>query len=436
MAGETAFTYRDGRLHCEGVPAERIAEQYGTPCYVYSKASLLGRFQTVREAFSQWGALVCFSVKSCSNLSVLRLLARAGSGFDVVSGGELYRALVAGADPRKVVFAGVGKTPAEIEYALNAGILMFNVESRPELEAVNSQASRLGASARVAIRVNPDVDPNTHEKTATGKGGTKFGVALGEAEQLAREAAGWRGVRVSGIHFHLGSPIYTTTPYERALERVVALIGRLRPAGCQVDSLNIGGGFCISYTGESLPEPADYAVATKSYLEKSACPVIIIEPGRYIAGKSAVLLSRVVYRKETACGKRFIICDAAMNDLIRPTLYGAFHRLWPLRSAGGMPAVMRPEDEGFDGFATEVADVVGPVCENGDFLAKERALPRMQAGDLLAVFDAGAYAFTMSSNYNARPRPAEVLVDGAESRLVRRRETYADLVGPEQEFLR
>jgi diaminopimelate decarboxylase len=436
LACETAFVYSNGELCCEGVPVARIAAQNGTPCYVYSTACLLGRFRHIRDAFGEWHALVCFSVKSCGNLSVLRLLARAGSGFDVVSGGEMYRALLAGAEPRKIVFAGVGKTVAEIQEALEAGILMFNVESRAELAAISAVASRLGTKARVAIRINPDVDPHTHEKTTTGKGGTKFGIGIEETEKLVREAAGWTGVEVRGIHLHLGSPIYSTAPYERALEKAAALIERLRTAGCSVDSLNMGGGFCISYTGEGVATPQEYAAAARLHLEKSACPVIIIEPGRYIAGSSAVLVTRVIYRKETQFGKRFIICDAAMNDLVRPTLYGAFHRVWPVRSDGGMPQVMTAERAGYEGFATETADVVGPICESGDFLARDRALPRTEAGDLLAVFDAGAYGFAMSSNYNARPRAAEVLVDDGEFRLIRRRETYGDMTGPEEEFLR
>ena len=436
LVADAPFCYSEGDLYCEAVPAQRIAEEYGTPCYVYSAAALRGRFSRIRQAFAEWDALVCFSVKSCGNISLLNLLAQAGAGFDVVSGGELYRARRAGAEPQKIVFAGVGKTAAEIEYALKEGILMFNIESGPELAAINAVASRMGRRARVALRINPDVDPKTHEKTTTGKGGTKFGLGIDEVEHLVREAAGWEGVDIRGLHFHLGSPIHSTGPYERALAKVEPLIARLRTQGCRIDSLNMGGGFCISYTGEAVTTPEEYAAATKSYLEKSACPVIIIEPGRYIAGSSAVLLARVLYRKETQFGKRFIICDAAMNDLVRPTLYGAFHRVWPVKSVQGMPEVIQPEQTGFGEVTTETVDVVGPVCETGDFLARDRALPPMEAGDLLAVFDAGAYAFSMSSNYNARPRPAEVLVEGAKSRLIRRRETYADLVGLEEEFLR
>jgi diaminopimelate decarboxylase len=431
LAAPGAFAYRDGDLHCEDVPAARVAAEHGTPCYVYSAAALRGRYATIRDAFSPWDAMVCFSVKSCANLSVLGLLSGEGSGFDVVSGGELYRALEAGADPRRIVYAGVGKTVEEIEYALRSGILMFNVESRPEMEAINATACAMGARARVAIRLNPDVDPSTHAKTTTGKGGTKFGIGMDAAESLALDARSWDGVELRGVHVHLGSPICSTGPYERAVDRALELTGRLREAGCALDTLNLGGGFCMSYTGEEVTTPGQYAAALKTRLEKSGCPVIIVEPGRYIAGSSAVLLTRVIYRKESQFGKRFLICDAAMNDLIRPTLYEAFHRVWPVSSEAGMPAVVRPEEEGFDGVATELVDVVGPVCETGDYLARSRPLPRVEAGELLAIFDAGAYGFVMSSNYNARPRPAEVMVDGDRCRLVRRRESYEDLVAPE-----
>ncbi|MFO8006187.1 MAG: diaminopimelate decarboxylase [Candidatus Brocadiia bacterium] len=432
VAAET-FQYRHGELHCEGVPASGIAEEWGTPCYVYSASSLRQRFRRIRDAFGRWDPLVCFSVKACGNISILRLLAAEGSGFDIVSGGELYRVLTAGGDPAKVVFAGVGKTAEEIEYALQEGIYMFDVESRPELRQIADIAARMEVTARVAIRINPDVDAGTHEKTTTGKGGTKFGIGTVEAEKLVREASEWQGVQVSGVHMHLGSPIATTEPYQRALETVLPLIERLRQAGCRLDHLNIGGGYCISTTGEEVVGPDDYASAVHSYLEKSGCRVII-EPGRYIAGNSAVLLSRMIYRKDTQYGKQFVICDAAMNDLIRPTLYGAFHRIWPVRSPGGVPEVIEPGQTEHEGFDTEMVDVVGPVCETGDFLAKDRPLPPMRSGEMLAVFGAGAYGFTMSSNYNGRPRPPEVLVDGDRSRLIRRRETYEDLVEPEKPF--
>jgi len=427
LAGDLTFRYRDGELYCEDVPAERIAAECGTPCYVYSKAALLARYGCISDAFAAFDPVVCFSVKCCGNLSVLRVLAEAGSGFDIVSGGELYRVLAAGGDPAGIVYAGVGKTGEEIEHALRTGILLFDVESRSELDCINAVAGRLGRRGRAALRVNPDVDAGTHEKTATGKGETKFGIGMGEAEDLFRCAPRWPHVELCGVHMHLGSPIYSTEPYERALGRVLGLVERLSEAGVGLRYINMGGGYCISYTGEDVIGPRDYAAAAKSYLEKSGCAVII-EPGRYIAGNSGVLLTRVVRRKEAEYGKRFLVCDAAMNDLIRPTLYDAFHRIWPVRSPAGMPEVMRPDEQGCDGFETEVVDVVGPVCETGDYLARGRPLPPTRAGDLLAVFSAGAYGFAMSSNYNARPRAAEAMVDGGSWRVVRRRETYEDLV--------
>ena len=430
---ELGFHYRDGQLYCDGVAAESIAEHYGTPCYVYSASMLRERFRRIRSAFARWDPLVCFSVKACGNISILKLLAESGSGFDVVSGGEIYRVLRAGGSPDGTIYAGVGKTAAEIEYALESGIRMFNVESASELRALDSIARRCGKTAAAAIRVNPDVDPNTHVKTTTGKKENKFGIGLRETEELLEQASSWPGVAVRGIHFHLGSPIYSTAPYELALEKMLQFIPALRRRGCAIDTLNLGGGYCISYTGEQVPGPEDYASCAESFLEKLNCEVII-EPGRYIAGGSGLLLTRVIYRKESHHGKRFLICEAAMNDLVRPTLYEAFHRIWPVRSAAGMPEVIRPEDPQFEGLETETVDVVGPVCESGDYLARHRALPPVAEGKLLAVFDVGAYGFSMSSNYNARPRPPEVLVDGKRHALVRRRETYEDLVGPETDL--
>jgi len=425
------FHYIDGRLHCDGVPADEIAERFGTPCYVYSAGTLCERYRRISEAFSAWDTLVCFSVKSLANLSVLALLSEQGSGFDVVSGGELHRVLEAGGDPGKTVFAGVGKTAHEIQFALRSGVRMLNVESQAELRAIATVAQRLGVRARVALRVNPDVDPNTHEKTTTGRKENKFGLDVPTARRLAEESASMEQVELRGLHVHLGSPIYSPEPYRRALQVLASLLGELREKGLALDTVNLGGGFCISYTGEAVAEPVDYAAAVEDILEKTRCHVII-EPGRYIAGPSGVLLMRVIYRKETAHGKRFLICDGAMNDLLRPTLYGAFHRIWPVRSEAGMPAVMRPQEEDYEGFDTEVVDVVGPVCESGDFLARARPLPPVQEGEVLAVFDAGAYGFTMSSNYNARPRSAEVLVADGQPRLVRRRESYEELLDAER----
>jgi len=428
------FSYISGQLHCEQVSAEEIADTYGTPCYVYSASAFRDRFHTISEAFARWNPLVCFSVKSCGNLSVLRLLRECGSGFDVVSGGEIHRVLLAGVDPSKVVYAGVGKTEDEIDYALQVGIGMFNVESAGELSAVEQIASRRGCVARVAIRINPDVDPGTHEKTTTGKRENKFGVGWSEAAELFEEAKGRPAIGLLGLHVHLGSPIYSAEPYRRALARMVDFVCQARRKGHRIDTINIGGGYCVSYTGEEVIGPQEYAGALESFLEKLNCR-LIIEPGRYIAGNSGVLLTRVLYRKESEHGKVFVVCDAAMNDLIRPTFYDAFHRIWPARSENGMPAMMCAQDSAYEGVATELVDVVGPVCESGDFLAKDRALPPVGPGDLLVVFGAGAYGFTMSSNYNARPRAPEILVERRQARLIRRRETYQDLVAAEADLL-
>ena len=428
------FEYRDGELHCEQLRAEELAEEYETPCYVYSAASFRERFRNIRDAFSEWDPLVCFSIKSCGNLSVLKLLNECGSGFDVVSGGEIFRALKAGADPEKIVYAGVGKTREEIAYALRKGIKMFNVESGQELRTIDHVAKDLGTVGQVALRVNPDVDPGTHEKTTTGKKENKFGIGLGIAEELTKEAQHMSGVNVRGFHVHLGSPITSTKPYELAMGKLVEFVTRVRTAGCDVDTINIGGGYCISHTGEKVTQPREYAAAVRNFLEKLDCQVII-EPGRYIAGNSGILLTKVIYRKESSHGKVFLICDAGMNDLMRPTLYDAFHRIWPVCSEGGVPEVTRPDDTRYDGFDTEKVDVVGPVCESGDYLAKDRTLPVMPAGRLLAVFSTGAYGSTMSSNYNARPRPPEILVDGQQARMVRRRETRDDLVAGEADLL-
>jgi len=434
LNSELGFHYIDGELCCDGVSVAGIAERVGTPCYVYSADLLRARYGRIRDAFAQWNALVCFSVKSLGNLSVLRLLADCGSGFDVVSGGELHRVLSAGGSPSKTVYAGVGKTVAEIRYALQSGVRMLNVESPGELRQIEEVARELGSKASVAIRVNPDVNPHTHEKTTTGTKQNKFGISISGTLELVAQVRGWDHVEIRGIHMHLGGPIYSPEPYEQALVKIVDLVGALRSRGCAIDAANMGGGYPISYTGEEVPGPEEYASAVERFLEKLKCEVII-EPGRYISGPSGVLLVRVLYRKESEHGKKFVVCDGGMSELIRPTLYGAFHRIWPARSPNGMPEVMRQNDRCYSSFETETVDVVGPICESGDFLAEHRPLPTVGQQDVLAVFDAGAYGFTMSSNYNGRPRAAEVLVDAGTARVVRRRETYEDLVAAERTSL-
>lgn len=414
------FHYRDERLHCEDVPLAAIAAKVGTPFYCYSHATLSHHFRTFDEAY-QGPHLTCFSVKSLSNIAVLRLLARLGAGMDVVSGGELYRALKAGVAASRICFSGVGKTRAEIDAALKAGILMFNVESAQELDAISARAKALGLVARVALRVNPDVDPRTHPYISTGLKKNKFGIAIEQAEAEYRRAATLPGLDVCGLDCHIGSQLTQISPFVDSLRRLKALLARLKDAGLDIGYLDLGGGLGITYDAEEPPHPNEYAAAIARELEGSNLTVIF-EPGRVIVGNAGVLVTRVIYVKEAS--RRFVIVDAGMNDLVRPSLYGSYHALWPVVRAAG-----RPESE---------ADVVGPICESGDFLARGRLLPELRPGELLAAMSAGAYGFTMASNYNSRPRVAEILVKGGEFFVIRRRETYARLVAGEKipEFLR
>ena len=420
------FEHRDGQLHCEDVPASALADRYGTPLYVYSTATLLRHYRQVADAFAPVDPTICYSVKSNGNTHVCRLLAGAGCGMDVTSGGELYRALLAGADPAKIIYAGVGKTDAEIRYALDASIAAFNVESEAEIENLDRVAREHGSVAVAALRVNPDVDPETHAYTATGKKETKFGVDLDRAEGVFERYRGLENVRLAGLHMHLGSPINTVRPYVEAATRVNAAIDRLRERGHRIDWFDIGGGFGVNYEHPDQALPVSAFADALVPLLKGRGYRVAIEPGRYIAGNAGVLLTRVLYRK-TGGTKRFVIVDAGMNDLLRPAFYGAFHFAWPIRGDGPLR-----RDRDLDVPGGEVVDVVGPICESGDFLAKDRLLPPTERGDLLAFYTSGAYAASMASNYNARPRAAEVLVDGDSHRPVRRRETYADLVAAEE----
>ena len=416
------FAYRDGRLHCENVAAAEIAEKFGTPTFVYSAATLRHHYRQVAEAFAELDPIVCFSVKSNGNLAVLKTLEQEGCGFDVTSGGELFRALKAGGDPQKIVYAGVGKSDVEIADALDAGIRAFNIESPMEAANIDRIAGERGKSAVGVLRVNPDVDPQTHAKTTTGKKESKFGVDLDRAEPLFGELATLEHLKVRGFHMHLGSPINIVEPYVTAVKKINAVVDRLRDKGHEIDWLDLGGGFGVDYEqGQAQPVGA-FAVAMLPHLRGRGYH-IALEPGRYIAGNAGVLLTKVLYRK-TGGEKKFVIVDAGMNDLIRPTLYEAFHFVWP---ADNVPPSRTRHAEG-----QETVDVVGPVCESGDYLAKGRSLPVTERGDLLAVYTAGAYAFVMSSNYNHRPRAAEVMVDGTEARLVRRRETHDDLIRGEE----
>jgi diaminopimelate decarboxylase len=410
------FLYRDRHLSCEEVSLRTLADSVGTPAYVYSKAALLGSFAAYERAFASVPHVVCFAMKANANLSVLSTLARAGAGADITSGGELYRALRAGIPARKILFAGPGKTREEMRDALKAEILLFNVESVSELRALDEVAREMGARAPVALRVNPDVDPQTHPYIATGLKTAKFGIPFAQALDAYTEASRLPGLEVVGVQMHIGSQLTKTAPILDATARVASLVKTLRERAVEIRMVDIGGGLGIRYRDETPPTHTKWAGAVLPVLRELGVTVLL-EPGRSIVGNAGVLLTRVLYRKETG-EKTFLVVDAAMNDLIRPSLYGAYHEI-------------RPVDEARLGGAIETVDVVGPVCESGDFLARDRALPRMEEGDVLAVMSAGAYGFVMASNYNARPRAVEVLVDGARSTIVRRRESYEDLVAGE-----
>lgn len=415
------FGYRDGQLHCEDVPAEQLVAEYSTPLYVYSENAILTRYRAFADAFAAVDPLIAYSVKANGNLSVLRLLARAGAGADIVSGGELQRALLAGIPPERIVFSGVGKTVAEMAFALSNGIHAFNVESEGELRALSDLAMTMQMRAPVSLRVNPDVETNTpHHYTSTGHRRTKFGIPYDEAFDLYLAAAELPGVQVRGVDVHIGSQICDVEPYCLAVTRVLHLVDRLRAAGIRLESIDMGGGFGVSYDDETAgPDPSEFAAALVPVLMRSRLKVMF-EPGRFIVGPAGVLLTRVLYTK-TMGGKTFVIIDAGMNDLLRPSHYSSYHRI--------EGAVQH------EGRETIEVDVVGPICESGDFLALDRMMARPEPGELLSVGTTGAYGFSMASTYNARVRPAEVLVTGAAHRLIRRRETYDDLVRGEVELL-
>ncbi|MHC5110901.1 MAG: diaminopimelate decarboxylase [Planctomycetota bacterium] len=421
------FNYKDGVLHCESIDVRQLAEAYGTPLYVYSRQTFSDHFHRIQKAFAPLDPRICYSVKSCHNLAILRLLNELGAAFDIVSGGELARIQKAGIDPSKAVFAGVGKTDREIEAALDAGIAWFNVESEEELGNLARIAHRMGTRAPVALRVNPDVDPKTHVYTTTGKRETKFGVDLERARRVFADYANRPGLDLGAIHMHLGSPVNTIDPYLNSIEKTLAEMDAFRRAGHEIRALNIGGGFGAHYDGEEAPTAAVYAEKIVPMLEQTGLE-ILMEPGRSIAANAGVLLSRVLYKKASG-EKNFVIVDAAMTELLRPSLYGAFHFVWPVEPSHGMVPVSRSADAQPHG--SELVDVVGPVCESGDFLAKGRHLPPMSRGDLLCVYSSGAYGSVMSSQYNSRPRAAEVLVSGSDVALIRRRETYEDLMAAE-----
>jgi diaminopimelate decarboxylase len=409
-----AFRYESGQLRCEDVPAESLVERFGTPAYVYSQAAVLGNFSRLKQSLASVPNLICYSVKANSNLRILSLLRQAGAGFDVVSGGELARALRAGAHPDHVVFSGVGKTQEEIDAALSVGIGMFNVESAGELELIDRRARSLGRPTRIAIRVNPEVEARTHPYISTGQIIHKFGVPKDEALDLYRRAARSSYLQIYGVACHIGSQILEVEPFLKALDEILTVAAQLQTEGRRVEYLDLGGGYGIRYADE---QPLDFDALGRGLVERlQATPYrVILEPGRALVGNAGVLLTRVLYVKRNR-QKNFIVVDAGMNDLMRPTLYGSYHEIIPARYH---------QEEGLQ------ADVVGPLCETGDFLAQDREMPDVEPGESLAILDAGAYGFVLSSNYNTRPRPAEVLVQGSQAELIRAREGLEDLMASE-----
>ena len=427
------FNYLRGDLMVEDLRAQDLAEKHGTPLYVYSGRTILEHYRKLRDAFAgaadlTHAPLVCYSVKANSNLSILKLMKDEGSGFDVVSGGELYRALKVGADPKKIAFAGVGKTDEEIRYALEKGILLFNVESEAELANIDRIAGEMKKKAPVALRVNPDVDPQTHTYIATGKKETKFGVDLERAKKIIASAGQLKNTALIGLHVHIGSQITKVEPYVETMNRISAFLPECAKLGAKIEWLDIGGGFGIWYKDKTAKPATEIAQAIVPTLRKTGCK-ILLEPGRFIVGNSGVLLTRVVYVKESG-DKKFVICDAGMNDLIRPTLYSAYHRIWPVRTDPSHSGEVPDEDQ-WAGPAG-VTDIVGPICESGDFFAKDRKLPPLQRGDLVCVFSAGAYGYVMASNYNSHPRPCEVMVAGKDAKVVTERESMEDLLRNER----
>ncbi len=404
------YSRKNGQLYCENLPVAELAGRYETPLYIYSRNHYLQQVKKLQEALAGLDSLVCFAVKACSNLSILKDLAEAGCGFDIISAGELKRVQKAGGDPEKVVYAGVGKTKAEQKMALRAGIRLFNVESRAELEQLNRLAGELGKVARIAFRINPDIDAPTHEKITTGKKETKFGIPGGRLKEYADQAAGLENIELTGLHFHIGSQITSPAPFGRLAEKARESVRFLRLEGHRISSLNLGGGLGITYREEPGLEPVRWAEAVLPEIEDLGVK-IIIEPGRFIVGNAGLLVTKVLHLKEVEA-RNFIVIDSGMNTLLRPALYDAYHEI--------KPVISRNENK-------IQADVVGPVCETGDIIGSKRLIERPAEGDRLAIFGAGAYGFSMASNYNSYPRPAEVLVDGAEETLIRTREDYEDL---------
>ncbi len=409
------FKYQENELFAEDVPVNELVAEYGTPLYIYSYSTLLRHLRAYTDAFKDYPHIICFALKANPNSAILRLFARHGGGADIVSGGELYKALKAGIPPQKIVYAGVGKTEEEIKFALKSRILMFNVESEDELEEINRVSGIMKRKAPIALRINPDIDPETHPYIATGLKKQKFGIPIEDALEYYKVASRLENIKVIGIHKHIGSQITSISPFIDALQSILILLDKLVTEGLPIQYLDVGGGLGISYKNEEPPLPEDLALNIIPLLKDKKL-TIIVEPGRSIVGNAGILVTKVLYLKKTE-GKEFIIVDAGMNDLIRPSLYNAYHTLLP---------IFRKRRN------TVLCDVVGPICESGDFLAKDRELQRVKRGEYLAVMGAGAYGFSMSSNYNCRLRAAEVMVKGKEHFLISSRETYSDLVKKER----
>ncbi len=405
--------YVDNRLCLENINLKDLALEYGTPLYVYSKDTLINNIRNYRKAFKDIAHLVCYAVKANYNGNILRILAGEGSGADVVSGGELYMAIRAGISPEKIVFAGVGKTEQEIKTAINNNIAMINVESEQELEQVNRVAIKTEKKARISLRINPNIDPKTHPKIATGLEDSKFGISGHDAVEVYKKAAGMDGIEIKGVHLHIGSQITDLSPFELSAGAAVNFADQLKEEGIELEYLDIGGGLGISYENQEIPRPRDMSATLQKYF-KDRTEKLILEPGRSLIGNAGFLLTQINYVKKRK-QKNFVVVDTGFNDFLRPALYGAYHEIRPVEKAG----------------ESLTADVVGPVCETGDYIALERKLEGVRQGNFLAVMDAGAYGFSMSSNYNSRPRPAEVLIEDGVPRLIRRREVYKDLTDTE-----
>lgn len=430
------FKYINEQLSCEDVNINQLAEKVPTPFFLYSQKTIENHYRSLAEAFSNLNPLLCYSVKNCSNLNILKLLANMGAGMDVVSGGELYRAIQAGVDPSKIVYAGVGKSDQEILAALVANIGWINIESEEELRNIHQIASDLNKTVNVAIRVNPNVyDPRTHQKTATGIQDSKFGIDMLQAKRLYTEFINNDYVKLTGLHIHIGSPIYSSEPYEKAIAKILDFVTELKAEGVTINMIDIGGGFLAKYYGtETVDNWSEYGNSITALLQDFVDQggQVIIEPGRSIAANAGILIAKVLYRKQ-GVHKKFVIVNTGMSHLIRPAFYDAYHFIWPVKIApeytiGDNRVVPAELENKLDKY-----DVVGPICESSDFLAKDRPLPPVEQGDLIAVFTAGSYAMSMASQYNSIPRPAEILVSGSKARIIRKRETYEDLVILEKE---